>query len=808
MSSRYFEFNYHQMPTVAASANTRLARSARRHLFPKNHRRPWNQNAKDFDFPLTFSLHLNLYPERATLNNCQAMKSFRLAALAAALCCSQILFSQQQILDIQRLTEPVTFDGKVNEAAWTGATPLPFSQQQPNFGQPPTEHSEAFLAYDDEYLYMAGRMHLSDSALYRATTFKRDALDGTTDYFGMVLDSYNDNENALSFFTTPTGLRWDGTIANDALDDDAMSIDWNTFWDAAVSRTPDGWHAEIRIPWTSLRFQDREGDVLMGIVTWWYIGAKNEVDMFPLIPLNWGSMSGWKPSQMQDIRFRGVYSRKPLYLTPYLLGGYQQTHNLNDSETAYLTDHDPKFEAGLDLKYSLTSNLTLDLTANTDFAQVEVDDQQVNLTRFNLFFPEKRQFFQERASLFDFQFEGFNRLFYSRRIGINDDDEAVRIYGGARLQGRIGAHDLGFLSMQTAAPADSLHSENFSVLRMRRQAFNQYSYLGFIGLNRTDFHGSHHTAYGFDGIVRVVKDEYLTAKWVQSFENGKTNKPLSLDPARIFLFWERRRYDGFSYAAAFSRVGKDYSPAMGFEERENFSSLAASAGYGHLMGEQSKILRWLTYVEGLALENNGSGRLESAYLEVGAEMESKTGWFAFTGIRPSHEYVAEAFDIGDTEVPVGEYDFVQMLAVFGTPIGNRYGLMCEATLGGYYDGNIASVSLTPRLNVSSHLNLEGFLQINRGRFPDRQTDFSTYIGKLKAEYLWNTKISLSAFLQYNSDEQVFLENIRFRYNPKEGNDFFIVFNDLLNSNRKRDTPHRPFSDTRSVVVKYTYTFQL
>ncbi len=737
-------------------------------------------------------------------------KLHQFCLLALLLASPQLLAQNpdRPVKDATRLTGPIQFDGHVDEAAWDAVPPIPFIQQIPQYGQPSTERSDIFFAYDDEYLYMAGRMYLSDSSLYRATTYKRDALEGSTDYFGFVIDSYNDNENALAFFTTPTGLRWDGTVSNDAQSfENSIGIDWNTYWDAATKRTPWGWSAEMRIPWSSLRFQERNGEAIMGATMWWYLAAKNEQGMYPLVPLNWGEMGPWKPSQMQKYRFTGLRSKRPLYLTPYALAGIQQTSQLNTDGSAYHTDIDPKIEAGLDLKYSLTSNLTLDLTANTDFAQVEVDDQQVNLTRFDLFFPEKRQFFLERASIFDFQFEDDNRLFYSRRIGINDGDP-VRIYGGARVQGRIEGHDLGFLTMQTAAPTDSLKSENFSVLRVRRQAFNPYSYLGFMATNRTDFDGNFSTAYGFDATVRVTEDDYLAAKWAQSFEQGRENNALSLDPARIFLNWQKRRFDGFAYEFAYTHAGEDWSPGVGFELRKTFDGGKAAFSYGWIMDEKAELLNLQLKTEAFALRNFVSGKVESAAIETGVEMRYKTGWFMKATLRPSHEYVPEAFDLGDAQVPIGSYDFLQGGLLLSTPDAGKLGIFTETVIGGFYDGRLFSTALMPRLVVSSHLKLEGTYQYNTADFDERGQHYVAHLGKLKADYLFNTKFSLSAFLQYSSDGQIFVENVRFRYNPREGTDLFIVFNDIVNGNRSRELPNLPFSDNRAVVVKYTYTFGL
>jgi hypothetical protein len=438
---------------------------------------------------------------------------------------------------------------------------------------------------------------------------------------------------------------------------------------------------------------------------------------------------------------------------------------------------------------------------------VEVDDQQVNLTRFNLFFPEKRQFFLERASIFDFQFERDNRLFYSRRIGISDGDP-VRIYGGARVQGRVGKHDLGLLTMQTAAPSDSLQSENFTVLRVRRQAFNPYSYLGLLATNRTDFNGNYNATYGLDATVRVTEDDYLAVKLAQSFDNQLDNPPFSVHPTRAFLFWEKRRYDGFSYRLSYSHAGKDWKPGMGFEDRGSYDSGRFDFSYGWVFGNKSKLLRLQAYQETFLLRNYVSGKTETTMTQTGFELETKKGWFLSPTFVVSREYVPEAFDLGKATVPKGEYGFGQLEVVAYSPFAGKVGLFAELTGGGFYDGDLVSATLMPRWNVSPHLSLEGTYQYSHANFAERNQTYTAHLGKLKAEYLFNTKLSLAAFLQYSSDEQVFVENVRLRYNPREGNDLFIVFNDILNASRSRELPQLPFSDNRAVVVKYTYTLKL
>jgi len=294
--------------------------------------------------------------------------------------------------EIPRITGAVKLDGLSNEQAWEGIHPLPVVMHAPNFLDEPSERTEILVAFDNDYLYLAGRLFDSEPSRIQSASKKRDEMKPNNDWFGVVIDSFNDKENALVFFTTPSGLRLDMHVFNDAIADEYFNASWNTFWDVATVRNGQGWFVEMRIPFSSLRFQDREGRVVMGLIAWRWIARKNELIIFPEVSPKWGGWSGFKPSQAQEVVFEGLYSRRPLYVAPYALGGFGRSFELNDQETAYVRDDEPAHEAGLDIKYGLTSNLTLDLTLNTDFAQVEADDEQINLTRFSLFFPEKRLF--------------------------------------------------------------------------------------------------------------------------------------------------------------------------------------------------------------------------------------------------------------------------------------------------------------------------------------------------------------------------------------------------------------------------------
>ena len=339
-------------------------------------------------------------------------------------------------ITIPRISGPIELDGIVDEPAWDDVEPFPVTVFSPTYGAPPTETTEVRVAHDDEFLYVSGRLYDSEPEAVRTNTFYRDRYSGD-DGLAVIIDSYNDYETAVWFVTNPAGNRIDRTVFNDAQITPRAGMpsnsDWNSYWDVVTSQSDEGWFAEFRIPFSTLGFQVDGDEVTMGFIFYRVIARKNERHTFPDIDPRWGGIAFAKPSQAQRVVLRGVQQSTPVYLTPYALGGLQQTPRLTDGpagpESAWETDQEGSREAGLDIKYAPTSNLALNVTVNTDFAQVEADSAQVNLERFQLFIPEKRQFFQERSATFDFNTGGpFNRLFYSRKIGLGDGD-IVRIFG-------------------------------------------------------------------------------------------------------------------------------------------------------------------------------------------------------------------------------------------------------------------------------------------------------------------------------------------------------------------------------------------
>lgn len=716
---------------------------------------------------------------------------------------------QNRPVHINRLSGPIILDGNINESAWASATPIKLIMQTPHFGAPPSEKTEILVGFDDDYLYFGAKLFDSEPDKIQNPTKKRDYMKGDTDWFGIILDTFNDKENGLAFYTTPSGLRFDGAIFNDAVPvtpgTPPINLSWNTFWDVQTLIDKRGWFAEVRIPFSSLRFQENDGKVVMGLILSRYIPRKNEGDVYPAIPPNWGQFSSWKCSRACEISLEGIQSRNPLYVTPYGLGGYGQTHDLNETETAYVRTDNPAREIGLDIKYGLTSNLTMDLTLNTDFAQVEADDVQVNLSRYSLFFPEKRLFFQERASIFDFSFGGPTNVFYSRRIGLHEG-EIVPIYGGARLVGRLGGWDFGFMDMQTAA-IEGLPSENFGVLRMRKRIFNPFSYAGGILTSRLGNDGTYNIIYGFDTSARLSENDYLLFNWAQCLDKDQPDASKFFDQSRFRLGWERRTDKGFGGRVSVGRRGPDYDPGMGFEMLENYLVIHQQAQYGWLPGPESPLQSHNISYNTRLIYRNEDGGLMIMKLEPGWEFSTKSGWFGRIAPSFNRESLTEIFDLtDDVSVPIGEYDFFSLQTIFLTPSGRRLNAMFMGEAGGFYDGRRLSLSITPNYAVINNLSLSGFYQYNRVVFPKRDENFTAHIARLKLEATMSTALTTSAFIQYNSAASIVIANFRLRFNPREGNDFYLVINKNFFTNRTAETPFLPPYDSRAVMVKYSHTF--
>jgi hypothetical protein len=708
---------------------------------------------------------------------------------------------------LPRVSGPIQVDGRVDDPAWSDVDPLPAYMHAPTYGGAPVERTEFRVAYDDHYLYFACRFRDS-SGETRATSLQRDDGSFSNDWCVINLDTFDDRETALVFGTNPAGIRTDVVFSNDATT--SPNFSWNTFWEASAHKDPDGWSAEIRIPFSSLRFQNEAGSdrVRMGLAVWRRIARANAMITYPAISPRWGTYSPFKASQFQEVVLTGIVPTRPLYVTPYALGGLGHSNILNEAETGYRREDQGVHQVGLDLKYGLASNLTLDLTFNTDFAQVEADDEQVNLTRFSLFFPEKRLFFQERAAVFEYSLGGNDRLFHSRRIGLVDGEQ-VPIRAGSRVVGRLGGWDVGFLDIQTGR-SDAGPGENLGVLRLRRRILNENSYVGGIVTSRIAEGGGSNVVYAFDALVRIAGQDYLTLNWGQAFDQPRdagadTVPTAALDRGLARAVWERRGQDGLTYAFSASRAGRAFEPRLGYLRRRDYSAYSATVGYGWRSSESSPLLRHTLTMPADAYATNVDGSIETLEIRPTYDIEFKSLGTLTPSMSWTYERLREAFSLGDATVPAGEYRFATVGLARAPSNSALLGLGASVEAGGYFGGRMLSLSLSPIWNVSRHLTLSGSYGLDDIRFAARNEAFRAHLASLRILAMVTSQLSAAAFVQYNSSTDLLSTNFRFHFNPSEGHDLYVVWNQGINTDRWGHDPVRPFTRQATLLVKYSRT---
>ncbi|MCR9133869.1 MAG: carbohydrate binding family 9 domain-containing protein [bacterium] len=729
-------------------------------------------------------------------------------------------------VQLTKIDEPIILDGVIDEEVWETVEVLTPVQYEPIFMGEMSETSVFRVAYDENFIYVAGELFTNDPNTIVKNSLTRDQY-SNDDVFAIVLDPFNDNENGLWFFTTPAGVRVDIAVSNDANfggGANAMNSSWNTFWDVATTQTDEGWFAEMRIPFSSIGFQDNNGLAEMGMIVYRWIASSNERHIYPAIPPNW-NMGNAKPSQAQDVVLEGVQSRQPLYFTPYAIAGQNGVSNLNELETDYETETDFQREIGFDLKYNLNSNLTLDVTVNTDFAQVEADDQQLNLSRFSLFFPEKRQFFQERAGLFNVSY-GRNRLFYSRRIGLDGDGNPVRILGGARMTGRIGDWDVGVINMQTG-DSENLSSENFGVLRLQRKTINDLSNVGALFTSRVGSNGGYNYVYGFDSETNLTGDLFLEAMASQTIDSelpGDQNFG-NTTSARMALTLQKSI--GFNYRLVVNRTGEEFDPGIGFVRRTGNTDYFTRFAYGWFASDASIVNRYNADFTIYNQAKNDTYDLLGRSMTAGFDIRFKQLGRINSNFRFNKEILLEDEDfnlLSKIHVPSGSYDTYELSINYQTNEGKKVQAGFGFEYGGLYDGISYGFEFEPKWNVSSNLELGGSYGVTFLEFPEFSernitvtpatveeirtgNEYAAHLGQLRAQYAFNKRASLSTFVQYSNVAELVGANLRFRYNFSEGRDFWIVFNEQINTMRDQlDKPRLPLTQARTILVKYSHTF--
>lgn len=739
------------------------------------------------------------------------------AAALLCLCANEAALGQALVppvpdtVVVRRLTGPIVFDGLSDEPAWTDAFQMGFTVFSPVWGGAPSERTEMLLAFDDTDLYVAGRCYTRDSSTLVIRNLVRDGWRGD-DWVTFHIDNNFDRQNALVFSIYPLGSRYDAAVSNDAVDlgTNTFNQDFNMFWDARSVVNGEGWFFEMKIPLYNLRLRKgAQGDVRVGISGARTLQHHQEVHLFPPIAQNViDAMS--KPSAKQPALLEDIVPQRLLLATPYLLASQARTYEVASPGGPYLPRTDRSLQAGLDLKAGLSPYLTLDVSLNPDFAQVEADDQLLNLTRFSLFFPEKRLFFQEAAGLFEFNLGGNTQLFYSRQIGIREG-RLSRVYGGARLTGKLDARtDIGVLNMQTAPVRDEAGAllggtENFSALRLRRRAFNERSFVGVMATNRWSA-DANNTALGLDALLNPFGEHYFQ---VVAGATKDAGAPFATTASRLNLLWELRQTDGLFGSLGYTYSGADFDPRTGFLDRSDFHRFTGQASLGKFAEDRRGRFQY-RYWDMLrldAIRGASSGQWESleAVTELGATTFKGLDLFAY--LSQAYERLDEPLSFSDAiSIAPGSYWFPEAGLGFFEPRAKALRHAAVLRGGGFFGGQRFAFSYDPILNLGRHWELQGRYTFNHLRFASGVRE-SIHIGRLRVGYALDLHLSINYVVQYNSLARRVFNNLRLRYNFQDGHDLFLVWNEDFFTERFDGLGlPRPLSGSQNFILKYNVTF--
>lgn len=712
----------------------------------------------------------------------------------------------QRFIDLPQINNAkINIDGELDERVWIKAKDFSsFYQLMPDEGEPPSERTMARIYYDQNHIYLAIEVTYNNLEDIVSRSLERNTFHSTDqDGVAIILDTNNDRQTAYGFIVTPNGAKTDIAIFDDVRT--SWNTDWNTFWDASTKKNENGWTVEIRIPFSSLRYNyQSDGSINMGMTLWRYLSVNNEFDVYPKIPNKWNN-SAYKASQTQEVRFYGVEKHNPLYVKPYLRTGIENINRVADSGDSIETFNSKELDAGLDVQYNLTNNLVLDLTYNTDFAQVEVDEERVNLDRFSLFFPEKRQFFQERSDLFTFRWAmGTHRLFHSRRIGIFEG-YTVPIFGGARITGEVGEWEVGLMNMQTESAfinGTKVPSENFGVTRFRRTFGNQGSYVGGMMTSRTDLSGKYNIVYALDADIYLGNYIYMMA---QAGHGLQSSANLSETTAAAFLL-QRRVGRGLSFGSSFTHFGEEFEAGVGYVPRVNMNRWGHRTQYTWFPSVGSFIQNHSIIQRHEFIWDNTFRRLQTFTTSVTWEFDFRNNTSTVFSGEYIQDNISQTFFIGDLPIPAAEFQYLVGSINYASPTGKDFEFSVGIDGGGYFNGSRISgninITWEPSPYISLSLNeIYNHIDVSSG-------DADIYIHQVRFGTALTKKITASSYIQYNNNDHLLSSNVRIRYNPEEGNDLYLVYNEGFNTRLKTsanpvlELPHSRF---RTILLKYSHT---
>ncbi len=697
-----------------------------------------------------------------------------------------------------RIDAPLTIDGLLDEDAYASVTSISdFIQQEPREGEPASEKTEVWILTDRDHLYIGVRCHDSQATRIVANDMRRDGRNiGQNDNLSVVLDTFYDRRNGYEFLVNAVG----GMADSQVTDERDVNRDWNTVWRYRARRDAGGWTAEMAFPFRSLRYRPGTSQT-WGLNIRRTIRWKNEFVYLSPVPRAQGVRGILMLSAAGTlVGLEAPSGALNLDVKPYVLGTARADRAV---DPAFKTD--VAGDAGVDVKYGVTRGLTADFTYRTDFAQVEDDDQQVNLTRFSLFFPEKREFFLEGQGIFAFGgVETAPRagtslgpvntpvLFFSRQIGLLGSTP-VPIDVGGRLTGKAGRYSVGLLDIQTGdAPDKGATSTNFGVVRLKRDILRR-SYIGVIGTRRsptTDATGTN-SVFGVDTGLSFFESLTMLGYYAQTSTPGLQGRDRSYR-ARVDY-----QVDRLGLTAEHLTVGQNFKPEVGFLRRSDFIESLAQVRLSHRPASLPSVRRFNLEL-GLDYITNGAGAVENRLIQAALRTEMQSGDSWNVRIQDTYEFVPVPFTLpGGIVVPVGGYSNPFGVAAYTLGSQRRVSGEVSAGYGGFYDGRRTDLAYRGRVELLAQLSLEPGIGVNWIDLPQGQT--VARLASVRSTYSFGPSMWVAALLQYNSTQSLFSSNVRFRWEYLPGSDLFVVYSD------GRDTVDRlrPALQNRSLAVKFT-----
>lgn len=676
----------------------------------------------------------------------------------------------------------IKVDGLLDEPVWATIKPITeFVQRLPLDGGEPTEKSEMRVAFNNNFIYFGFTFFDSEPEKVRATILNRGGWIHRDDKLEIALDTYHDRRNAYLFEMNPLGTQDDALIT----DENRPGLDewaWDGVYISEGNVTDFGWVLEVAIPWTTLRFPNKD-ELTMGLAIKRYINRKNESVIWPHIGLEYSS-DIYQVSQYANLKgLKNIKRSKDIKIKPFAIGGTQ--NQITDEKTV----NDNIGNGGGDIYYGLKSNLTLNLTYNTDFAQVEADNAQINLTRFNLFYPEKREFFLTRSKLFAFGNSRQTEVFFSRKIGLNQD-----VVGGARLFGQIGKTSVGALNIHTRADGD-LPATHYNAIRLRKDVRDRTT----VGAIITDVSskGVRNSVYGIDGQMRFWGNSSVSA-WYSQVDDTSLVGPSAASMIKLDL-----RNDRYFLTTGQHRVDEDFRPGLGFVQRQDMIGTGIIAGFTPRVGDGDELIRqWRFTIYARDVQNH-AGIHETSVLNGGIEAILETRDKIGLKVIQNKEKLTAGFTLGNgVEIQKGNYRDRKIS--FSARTNQSRGVWGNFALskGDYFGGNKTSMSGSIGKQFSNHFTLYGSANQNIVSMPS-QEEFTANIYGITAEVALNRKWFGKALIQYDNFSEQLQLYCRINWIHTPGSDLFIVLN------QRYDMAGSKSSLVQGTqVVKLTYLFQI